>query len=79
MNWTSLVPGGLPAVIGGVIAAVLAVLAVVFKRGSASGRDAEIAREAKAREKDIELVKRAAGARPSVGVRDDPNNRDRPA
>lgn len=76
---TALLSGYLPWLIGAVVAAVFGASAVIFRKGSTSGRDAEIAREAKAREQDIELVKRAAGARPSGRVLDDPNNRDRPA
>lgn len=79
MNIVDLVPGGWPAIAGAIVAAVVGLLAIVRRTGYTAGRDAQIAREAKAREQDIELVKRAAGARPSVGVRDDPNNRDRPA
>ena len=49
----------------------------LFASGKRAGRDAERANNAKQREKDLDRIKRAADARPTVGVQDDPNNRDR--
>lgn len=49
----------------------------LYATGKSAGINQEKAKEAAARERDLDAIKRAAGARPSGSVEDDPNNRDR--
>jgi hypothetical protein len=44
--------------------------------GAKAERNAQLAKEAAANAKDIDIIQRATGARPVGGVLDDPNNRD---
>lgn len=48
----------------------------VWAAGKKAGRNQERAKNAKDRAENIDRIKRAAGAKPSLGVRDDPRNRD---
>ena len=73
----NLIPGGSLTAIGVGILAALGIVWRIFAKGQTSGRDAQIAKEAKAREQDIELIKRASGAKPSGLPDNDPRNRDR--
>lgn len=62
------------------IAAAFAALASVvglYATGRSAGKNAQLAKEAKAREQNLEKIKRASAAKPVGGVSDDPNNRDR--
>lgn len=73
MSWT---------VIGIAIAAGLSFVAAVFGYGRKSGADAQKVKEGKAREQDLNQIKRAADAGARVqpddpGVLNDPFNRDR--
>lgn len=56
-------------------AALLSVLGL-YATGRAAGKNAQLVKEAKAREQNLDKIKRAAAARPAGGVSDDPNNRD---
>lgn len=47
------------------------------RKAKAEGVAEQQAKEAAARAQEIERIKRAAGAQPSGGVLDDPNNLDR--
>lgn len=61
-------------------AAILAGLFAILRLVSVlkqSGVDAQKAKEAQARERDLERIKAAAGAKPIGGVSDDPRNLDR--
>lgn len=49
----------------------------VWAAGKQAGRDAERAKHAAQERENLDRIKRAADARPTVGVRDDPFNRDR--
>jgi len=61
------------------VAAGAALLSVfgLYATGRAAGKNAQLVKEAKAREQNLDKLKRAAAARPVGGVSDDPNNRDR--
>lgn len=83
MDWLlSLIPGGgITAAIGGIVAA-LGLLFGLFKTVQKTGVDKQKAKEAEARAKNLEALKRAAdagiGIRPDDGgVLTDPRNRDR--
>lgn len=60
-----------------IVAAVGALIGLwrVWAAGKKAGKNEERARYAEAREKNLERIKRAAGAKPR-GVHDDPYNRD---
>lgn len=62
---------------GGAILAVwlLTILKAVLWARSTE-RNAQKAKEAKARDEEIARIKQAAGAKPSGSLSDDPNNRD---
>ena len=59
---------------------VIAAFVATYVKGRLSGAKLEkanqAAKEAKSRAEEIDRIKRAAGATPSVGVSVDPNNRD---
>jgi len=61
-----------------VLGAVAAVFGVwsFYSSGKQAGRDAERAKHAAQERENLDRIKRAADARPTVGVHDDPNNRD---
>lgn len=72
----NLIPGGgLTAILGAIIAGMAFVGTLLYKTKQA-GVNQQKAKEAAARDRDIEALKRAANARPVGGVSDDPNNRD---
>ena len=63
----------------GFVAIVLGALGFGFQQrlaGAKAERNNQTAKEAKARAEEIDRIKRAAGAAPSIGVQSDPNNRD---
>lgn len=68
--------------LGYVIPALIAVLGAggyvwsAKRKAKAEGVAEQKAKEAEARAQEIERIKVAAGARPSGGVSNDPNNRD---
>lgn len=73
----NLIPGGgLTAIIGAIIAGMAFVGTLLYKTKQA-GVNQQKAKEAEARDKNIEALKRAADAKPSGSVSDDPNNLDR--
>lgn len=77
MSWLmGLIPGGELTIWASLATALFAVAAYLFKSIRQSGVDAQKVKEAKAREYEIERIKRAAGTKPSDSVSDDPNNRD---
>lgn len=61
-------------------AVIIAAFVATYVKGRLSGasreRDKQAAKEAEARANEIDRIKRAAGAAPSVGVQQDPHNRD---
>lgn len=73
MSW---LPGGDLTLWGGLAAAVIAGLGYLFNRVKQSGVDAQKAKEAKARDEELARIKRAAGAKPTGSLSNDPNNRD---
>lgn len=81
-NWLmNLIPGGWLTVIAGSAIALLGVLWRMLAGAKKAGRDEQLAKEAKARAKNLEDVKRAqdAAARVSNDPADelsDPHNRD---
>lgn len=81
MSWLiDLIPGGgLTALIAGVLA-LLGALGYGAKKIQDSGVNKQKAKEAEARAKDLEALKRAAdasiGIRPTDKLHDDPRNRD---
>jgi hypothetical protein len=81
-NWLmNLIPGGWLTVIAGSAIALLGVLWRMLAGAKKAGRDEQLAKEAKARAKNLEDVRRAqdAAARVSpdpAGELSDPNNRD---
>jgi hypothetical protein len=78
MDWLlSLIPGGQLTVILGAAGAALLALWRILAGIKQSGVDKQKAKEAEAREKNLDRIKRAADARPTGGVSDDPNNRDK--
>lgn len=63
----------------GILAVVIAAMGLAFQQrlaGAKAERNKQKAKEAEARANEIDRIKRAAGAAPSVGVQSDPNNRD---
>lgn len=62
-----------------VLAAGAALVAAwrVWAAGKQAGRDAERAKHAAQERENLDRIKGAADARPTVGVHDDPFNRDR--
>lgn len=77
MDWIlNLIPGGsLTAIIAAVFAGIAAIGTLLYKTKQA-GVNQQKAKEAQARERNLEAIKRAAGARPVGGVQSDPRNRD---
>ena len=73
---TFLSTGKMALIVGGVLAG-LTVIWRVLAGVKKSGVDQQKAKEAEARERNLEAIKRAAGARPAGSVLNDPNNRDR--
>jgi hypothetical protein len=63
------------ALVGGILAA-LGFGIHQRRAGAKAERNAQQAKEAAQNAKDIDIIQRASGARPSVGVQSDPNNRD---
>lgn len=47
-----------------------------YSSGKKAGRNEKAAEQAKERARDMERLRNAADARPTVGMHDDPNNRD---
>lgn len=78
MDWIlNLIPGGsLTAILGGVVV-VAGIIWRVLAGAKQSGVDKQKAKEAEAREKNLDAIKRAADAKPTGSVLDDPNNLDR--
>ena len=78
MDWIlNLIPGGsLTAILGGVVV-VAGIIWRVLAGAKQSGVDKQKAKEAEAREKNLDAIKRAADAKPTGSVFDDPNNLDR--
>lgn len=71
-----LIPGGsLTAIVAAVLAALAGVWRV-YASGRTAGRNERKAKEAQDRADNLKRIHDAAGARPSVGVPDDPHNRD---
>jgi hypothetical protein len=77
MDWIlNLIPGGgLTAIMAAVVAAILGAWGL-FSKIERSGVNKEKAKEAEARDKNLDKIKRAGDAKPVGGVSDDPNNRD---
>jgi hypothetical protein len=81
-NWLmNLIPGGWLTVIAGSAIALLGVLWRMLAGAKKAGRDEQLVKEAKARAKNLEDVKRAQDAAARVdsnpaGELSDPNNRD---
>lgn len=48
----------------------------IWAAGKTAGRNQERAKNAEARDKNLDRIKRAARAKPRHGVQDDPYNRD---
>jgi hypothetical protein len=65
------------AVIAGAIVAILATLGTLLFKAKKAGVDQQKAKEADSYAKHIQDIADAANARPSGGLSDDPNNRDR--
>jgi hypothetical protein len=77
MDWLlQLVPGGILTVIAGAAMTFLTFIGALLYNAKKAGRDSQIAKEAKAREANLDRIKRAAAARPRGGVLDDLRNRD---
>lgn len=72
----SLIPGGSLTAMAAAAVAVLIGVWRVFVAGQKSGEDRRKVKEAEARAKNLEDIKRAANAKPVGGVSDDPHNRD---
>jgi len=77
MDWLlNLIPGGgLTVIAAAVAAAALAAWRIVAKAEQA-GVNKQKAKEAEARDRNLEKLKRADRAQPSGSVLDDPDNRD---
>lgn len=73
----NLIPGGDLTIWGILAAGLLGVLAYFARTLKKAGVDQQKAKEAKAREEEINRIKRAANVLPAGRVSDDPNNRDR--
>jgi len=77
MDWIlSLIPGGsLTAILAAVFAGIAAIGTLLYKTKQA-GVNQQKAKEAEARDRNLEALKRAANARPTGSLSDDINNRD---
>lgn len=73
----NLIPGGSLTAIAAAVVAALAGVWRIYASGKKAGRNEEGARHAEDRDENLERIKRAADARPSGSVSDDPRNRDR--
>lgn len=72
----SLIPGGsLTAIIAGVVAA-LGIIWRILAGVKKSGVNQQKVKEAEARAKNLDRIKRAADARPDPDIVSDPRNRD---
>lgn len=72
LSWlTSKVAG-----IAGAVGAILLAVGAIFLKGQQAGVDKQKAKEAAAREEELDRIKHASTVKPIGGVSDDPNNRD---
>ena len=78
MDWIlNLIPGGgLTAILAGIVA-VIGFLGTLLYGAKKAGVNQQKAKEAEARERNLDAIKRAAAAQPAGSTADDPNNRDR--
>jgi hypothetical protein len=72
----ALIPGGGLTAIIALIATALGALGWGAAKVKKAGVDEQKAKEAEARAKNLDRIKRARRARPRGGVHDDPDNRD---
>lgn len=72
----SLIPGGNLTVILAAVGAGLLALWRIFAGVKQSGVDKQKAKEAEARAKNLDRIRRAADARPDPDIVSDPRNRD---
>lgn len=81
MEWLlNLIPGGsATATLGAILGTVILAIGAGWKllaSAKKAGINEQKAKEAKARDQNLDRIKRAADARPAGGLSDDPNNRD---
>jgi len=74
---TFLSTGKMALIVAGAVAG-LGIIWRVLAGVKQSGIDKQKAKEAEQRDRNLEAIKRAADARPSGSVLNDPNNRDNP-
>jgi len=79
MDWIlNLIPGGgLTAILAGIVA-VIGFLGTLLYGAKKAGINQQKAKDAEARERNLDAIKRAADAKPIGGVQSDPRNRDNP-
>ena len=78
LSWLiNLLPGGWLSVIGAATVATITAIATIYRKGVKRGEDNIKLEGAKARDKELDAIKRASDAsRVPTNVRTDPNNRD---
>ena len=81
MTWiVDLIPGGALTVIVAGVMAVLAAIGVVSRKATLAERNRNAAKEAEARAKNLDQIKKSTDAanriQPDVGELSDPRNRD---